>query len=148
MASTETIIKQNTDVSGSLIKILQEVQAAHGWLPEKELVKISRMTGAPLSEIYAIVTFYTQFHLKKRGRHTVTVCRGAACHVKGGKDVQKAIETSLGTIEGETTEDMRFTLDTVSCLGACFAAPVMIVDKEIFGKLTPEKAVAILKKYR
>jgi NADH-quinone oxidoreductase E subunit len=132
---------------GSLIPVLQEVQALYGYLPEEALARISRGLDLPMSRVYGVVTFYSQFYLTPRGRHTVRVCRGTACHVRGGKHVLKAVEQALEIGEGETTSDMKFTFETVACLGACALAPVLLVDKNYYGKLTPAKVEQILKQY-
>lgn len=102
----------------------------------------------PLSRIYGVVTFYAQFYLTPRGRHTIRVCRGTACHVRGGRSVLNAVKECLCVQDGETTEDMQFSLETVACLGTCFLAPVMMVDKSYFGKLIPERVPSILEKFR
>lgn len=148
MASTETIIKKYENSKGSLIRILQEIQAERGWLPEKDLVKISGVTGVPLSEIYSVATFYSQFALARQGRHTIRVCTGTACHVKGAQQVLAAIRDELGVKEDGPTEDYMFTVETVACLGSCFLAPVVTIDEEYYGKLTPEKAVEIIKGFK
>ncbi len=145
MAKLAAILEKYEGKPGALIPILQELQADKGYLPADDLVKVSQGTGIPLSEIYSVATFYSQFYLEKRGRHVVRVCRGTACHVKGGHAVLKAVEQELGVCDGETTEDYSFTLETVACLGACFLAPVLVVDGDYFGRLTPDKATAILK---
>ncbi|MFH1736882.1 MAG: NADH-quinone oxidoreductase subunit NuoE [Actinomycetota bacterium] len=148
MVSTDTIVKSYKDRPGSLISILQEVQASRGFLPEAELTKISRMTGMPLSEIYSVATFYSQFSLERQGRHTIRVCTGTACHVKGAQQVLAAIRKELGVKEDGPTEDYRFTVETVACLGSCFLAPVITIDEEYHGKLTPEKEVEIIKGFK
>jgi NADH:ubiquinone oxidoreductase subunit E len=101
----------------------------------------------PLSRIYGVVTFYSQFYLTARGRHTVRVCRGTACHVRGGRSVLNVVKDTLGIEDGETTEDLQFSLETVACLGTCFLAPVMMVDRSYYGKLAPERVPSILEKF-
>jgi NADH-quinone oxidoreductase subunit E len=133
---------------GQLITILQKVQEREGYLPEAKLKKVSADTGVALSEIYSVATFYTQFRLKPIGKHQVMVCNGTACHVKGGNEVLKRLRQELGVEPGETTDDRQFTLGTVACLGSCFLAPVMTVDGEYYGKLTADKAVEVIKKYK
>ena len=133
---------------GQLITILQKIQTKEGYLPAGKLDRVSADTGVPLSEIYSVATFYSQFRLKPAGRHQVMVCNGTACHVKGGNVLLKRLQTELGVEPGETTPDRMFTLDTVACLGSCFLAPVMTVDGEYYGKLTADAAVEVLAKYR
>ena len=133
---------------GALIPILQEVQGLYGYLPEEALKIVSKGLKIPLSRVYGVVTFYAQFYLTPRGRHTVRVCRGTACHVRGGKNVLKATQQFLGVGENETTPDFKFTFETVACLGACALSPVLLVDKNYYGKLTPAKVEKVLKQYK
>jgi len=132
---------------GDLIPILQKLQEAYGYLPQPVLAWISEQTGLPASRIYGVITFYSQFHLQPRGRHTIRMCRGTACHVRGGKHIAEAIRRELGVEEGETTEDMRFTFESVMCLGTCFLAPVMMVDRDYHGRVTPQRVRSILSSY-
>ena len=108
---------------------------------------MSRRTGIPASAAYGVATFYEQFHLEPHGRHTVRCCRGTACHVNGGGQIIDTIEQTLKVAPGETTKDMRFTFETVACLGTCFLAPVMMIDSEYFGKLTPQRIESVLANY-
>ena len=130
-----------------MIPILQEAQSIYGYLPEEVLACISRGLKIPVSRIYGVVTFYAQFYLTPRGRHTVRVCRGTACHVRGGKNVLKAVQQFLDIEENETTPDFQFTFETVACLGACALSPVLLVDKNYYGKLTPAKVEKVLKQF-
>lgn len=134
---------------GNLIKILQETQNTYGYLPAEALVFISTATKIPTSRIYGVVTFYAQFRLKPIGKYLLMVCHGTACHVNGADRISAALEGELGIVSGETTEDKLFTLENVACLGCCSMAPVMMVrcrDKsEVYGPLTPQSAVKILR---
>jgi len=141
------ILKKYESQSGVLIAILQEAQEAYGYLPGEVLTHIRRETKIPLSRIYGVITFYAQFYLTPRGRNTVRVCRGTACHVRGGRSVLKAAEGSLGIKEGETTGDLEFSLETVACLGTCFLAPVMMVNRSYFGRLVPQRVRPILEQF-
>lgn len=132
---------------GNLIGILQEVQERFGYLPASALEEISRRSRTPLSRIYGVVSFYAQFYTSPRGRHTIHCCRGTACHVRGGKTVLQAIQKLLGIEDGETTEDMKFYLETVACVGTCFLAPVMMIDNQYFGHLTPQRVQSILNSF-
>jgi len=127
--------------------VLQQVQDSFGYLPATCLGQISRRTRIPLSRIYGVVSFYAQFYTEPHGRHTIRVCRGTACHVKGGGRVLQAIEEELGISEGESTPDLIFYLETVACLGTCFLAPVMMIDNQYFGDLTPQRTQSILRSY-
>lgn len=131
-----------------LIPILQQLQEAYGYLPPKLLMEVSKRTGIPASVIYGVATFYEQFYLEPRGRHTVRCCRGTACHVRGGKRIIDTIRNTLEIDEGQTTKDLRFTFETVACLGTCFLAPVIMVNNDYYGHLTGNKVEAILKRYQ
>ena len=144
----QPILANHGGQDGALIPILQEVQALYGYLPEEALKIVSTGLKIPLSRVYGVVTFYAQFYLNPRGRHTVRVCRGTACHVRGGKNVLKATQQFLGVGENETTPDFKFTFETVACLGACALSPVLLVDKNYYGKLTPAKVEKVLKQYK
>ena len=144
----DAILARYQGKKGSLIPILQEVQALYNYLPKDALEYIAASTGTPIAQIYGVVTFYSQFHLNPRGRNIIRVCQGTACHVRGGKVILQTIEKELGIKAGHTTEDLRFTLETVACIGACGLAPVMQVNEDTHGRLTPDKLSAILAKYQ
>lgn len=133
---------------GDLIPLLQEIQETYGYLPQPVLEHVSRQTGIPASRMYGVITFYAQFYLEPHGKHTVRCCRGTACHVRGGKKVLVAIQNALGVGDGETTEDMQFSLETVACLGACALAPVMVIDNTYYGKITARQAEQIHKQVK
>ena len=139
--------KYNQATHSDLIPILQQVQDVYGYLPQNALEEITRRTRIPLSKIYGVVTFYSQFSLEPRGKHTIKVCTGTACHIKGAPDIKKKITEVLHVHEGETTSDYKFTYEPVACLGTCFLAPVMMIDNKYYGKLTVEKTETILKGY-
>ena len=134
--------------SSALIPALQAVQDEVGWLPPRALEIVAQHLNVPLSRVYGVATFYAQFYLEPRGKHLIRCCRGTACHVRGASEVIAAVEDALGIKDGGTTPDMTFSLETVACLGTCFLAPVMMVDDDYYGKLDPQKAVAVLEKYR
>ena len=133
---------------GFLIPVLQSVQHVFGYVPKEAIEVISREMKMPTAEIYGVVTFYAQFHLKPRGRHIIRVCRGTACHVRGSLKLLDKVKEMLKVEENGTTEDLRYTLEPVACLGACGLAPVMMVDDETHGRLVPEKLQGILDLYR
>ena len=148
LAPLGNIVESYPSVSSSnLIPILQQIQAEYGYLPKLVLMEMSKRTGIAASQIYGVATFYEQFHLEPRGRHTVRCCRGTACHVKGGPKIIEAIACALGVEPGETTEDMRFTFETVACLGTCFLAPVMMVNNDYYGYLAINQIEEILERY-
>jgi len=132
----------------ALIPLLQKVQAELGYVPEEAVFGISERTGVPASEVFGVLTFYAQFRLKPIGRNVVSVCLGTACHVLGGGRILEAIERHLDISPGDTTEDKEFTLDEVRCLGSCSLAPVMVVNQDTYGRLTPDKAIKIVERYR
>lgn len=130
-----------------LIPILQQLQDAYGYLPVPVLTWVSEKTGIPTSRIHGVITFYSQFYTKPRGRHIIKVCEGTACHVKGSTRIAERISEELKVEPGRTTGDLRFTFETVACLGTCFLAPVIMVDDDYYGQLTPDQIPGILKKY-
>ncbi|HHT9129955.1 MAG TPA: NADH-quinone oxidoreductase subunit NuoE [Candidatus Brocadiaceae bacterium] len=139
--------KFNQTTPSDLIPILQKIQDAYGYLPRNALEEITARTCIPLSKIYGVITFYAQFSLEPRGKHTIKVCTGTACHIKGAPDIKKKITEVLQINEGETSQDFKFTYAPVACLGTCFLAPVMMIDNRYYGKLTVEKTETILKSY-
>ena len=129
-----------------LIPLLQEIQEGYGYLPPPVLSWVSERTGIPASRMYGVITFYAQFYTEPHGKHLVRCCRGTACHVRGGKKILNTVRNLLGIEEGESTEDMLFSLETVACLGACALSPVMVVDKGYYGKMTGRRAEQILQR--
>lgn len=134
---------------GSLIPVLQYTQEIFGYLPREVLLHISEELDIPISQIYGVVTFYAQFHLEPRGEYIVRSCQGTACHVRGASNVLDAIRKKLGLKEGQaTTPDLKFTLETVACIGACGLAPCMMINHDTYGRLTPALVSEILDKYK
>ena len=117
------------------------------FLPKDVIGRIAETLKIPVSQVYGVVTFYSQFHLNPRGRNIIRVCQGTACHVRGAKAVLQALEDALHIVPGQTTADERFTLETVACLGACGLAPVLMVNDETHGRLTPETVCKLLDRY-
>ena len=141
----EQIIDKYQGDASSLIQLLLEIQRENRWLPHEALKKVSKTLGVPLSQIQHIATFYKAFSLIPKGRHEVQVCLGTACHVRGGPRILDRVEEVLGIQAGQTTTDMKFTLETVNCLGCCALGPVMVVDGKYHGKITPTEAKEVLK---
>jgi len=141
------ILARYRDEKWPLIPLLQEVQEEYGYIPPETVEPIARATGLFPAQVQGVITFYEQFHTAPRGKNIVRVCRGTACHVRGGRTILKIVKQSLEVDEGETTPDMNFTLETVPCLGTCFLAPSMMVNKDYFGKLAPPKLRSILQQY-
>ncbi|NIS70610.1 MAG: NAD(P)H-dependent oxidoreductase subunit E [Proteobacteria bacterium] len=142
------IIEKHGYRESSLIGILQDIQAKMNFLPRKALIQVAKSLDIPLARIYGIATFYKAFSLEPRGRHTVQVCLGTACHVRGGARILDYLETHLATKAGQTTKDLRFSLDRVNCLGACALAPIVVVDEKYHGRMRMNRVEATLKKYR
>ncbi len=134
--------------AGSLIPLLQSAQDSYGYVPEKVINYISEFAGVPAAEIYGVVTFYSQFRLKPLGKYIVKICEGTACHVNGAKSIVNMLLNELGIGVGETTDDGMFSVLSVACLGCCSLAPVMMINDETFGSLTPDKVRKVLKEYR
>jgi NADH-quinone oxidoreductase subunit E len=129
-----------------LIPLLQKVQEGFGYLPENAMFDIARFAGVPESAVYAVATFYAQFRFTPIGRNHIMVCRGTACHVRGATRILEALENHLGIREGETTEDLEYSLETVACIGACGLSPCIMNNKKVEAKLTPKKVAKLLKK--
>ncbi|HEX3000698.1 MAG TPA: NADH-quinone oxidoreductase subunit NuoE [Armatimonadota bacterium] len=132
----------------SLIQVLHEGQGIFGYLPDEVLRYISRGLKVPISKVYGVVTFYSFFSTVPKGKHTIMVCLGTACYVKGSERILSRLKSELGIDLGETTEDLQFTLSAARCVGACGLAPVAMVDEDVYGRLTPDKVAKIVKKYR
>ncbi len=140
----ETLDKY-ADVSGSLITILQHAQEIYGYLPTDVLYHIADRVGVSPAKVMGVATFYSQFRLQPVGKYLIMLCQGTACHVNGSEKIEKAIAEELGISDGETTEDGLFTLKNVACLGCCSLSPVMMINEETYGRLTPNKAKEILR---
>lgn len=134
--------------SASVIPLLQQIQEKYGYLSESNLRRASEYTHAPLSTIYGVATFYSQFRLTHPGKHLVRVCQGTACHVLGAVEIMDHFKEQLGIDEDGTTTDGLFTLESVRCLGCCSLAPAMMIDDETYGRLTRGKVDDILASYR
>lgn len=131
-----------------LIPLLQAAQNLYGYLSMKTLDRIAEHLQVARSRVYSVATFYAQFHLTPCGENIIRVCTGTGCYVKGGKNILDVLKSKLGIEAGEIMEDLKFSLETVSCLGTCFLSPVMVINGKYFGKLTPKKALEILDQYK
>lgn len=141
-------IKENSDKKGYLIPILYEAQSLFGYLPIEVQRFVADEMNISVSEVFGVVTFYSYFKTQPVGRHTITICMGTACYVRGAKKILEALQDKLGIKMGDTTEDLRFTLGEQRCFGSCGMAPVIMIDKDVHGRLTPNKLDAILEKYK
>lgn len=141
------IIEKYKGKPGGLIPVLEEAQVALEYLPISVQKKIAGGLNLPLSRVYGVVTFYSFFTMTPRGKHTVRICLGTACYVRGGKALSDQLKKEFGIEEGETTPDRMFTLETVRCLGACGLGPVIVVDENVHGRVKPAKVKEILSQY-
>jgi NADH-quinone oxidoreductase subunit E len=126
-------------VKGNVIPLLQKTQELFGYLPTDAMRRIASTTGKSSAEVYGVATFYAQFRFKPTGRHTIKVCHGTACHVQGADSMDTVLETGIGAKAGDTTEDGEFSVERVACLGCCSLAPVVMIDGEVYGRLTGDK---------
>ena len=147
-AELRKVIAELRDEPGSLMPIMQRAQGIYGYLPIEVQTIIADELNIPLEKVYGISTFYAQFALEPKGQNRVSVCLGTACYVKGSANVLDEIKKELGIDEGGCTPDSRFSLETCRCVGACGLAPVMIVNEDVYGRMTPDQVHGILQKYR
>jgi NADH-quinone oxidoreductase subunit E len=141
----DSLIMKNKGKKGNLIPLLQGAQDIYGYIPKPVFEKLSLECGIPLSDMFGVATFYSQFRLKPVGKHIIKVCHGTACHVQNAKEISESLEEALKIKDGETTEDRFYTLESVACLGCCSLAPVMMISGQAYGKLTGNEAVKIVK---
>jgi NADH:ubiquinone oxidoreductase subunit E len=127
----------------ALIPLAQEIQEKVGYIPPEIIPRVAGALGLFPAQIQGVVTFYSQLYTQPRGRNIVRVCRGTACHVRGGKSILKLVKQHLGIEEGETTDDMEYTLETVACIGVCALAPNMMINKDTYGNMNPKKVARL-----
>ncbi len=144
----QEIIEKYKETRGALIPVLHEAQEVYGYLPMSVQKKISEGLNIPLAEVYGVVTFYTQFSLNPKGKYKINVCMGTACYVKGSGQILDKVKEKLGIDVGQCTEDGEFSLDACRCIGACGLAPVLTINEDVHGRLTPDDIEAILEKYK
>ena len=143
----DTIIDKHHSEASSLIQVLLEIQSAFHWLPKEALERVAERLQVPLTRVQHIATFYKAFSLVPKGRHEIHVCLGTACHVRGAPRVLDAVEELIGIKPGETDLELKFSLQTVNCLGCCALGPVMEIDGKTHGKATPAQMAEVLKNY-
>lgn len=148
LAAAKKLIKKYRAKKGAMIPLLQEVQAAYGYVPEAAIRLIAKELSVFPVDIYGILTFYAQFYLTPRGKHIIKVCQGTACHVMGGKELLDYMSGKLGVKEGEPTKDGAFSLERVACLGCCGMAPAVVIDRDFYGRCTIKKLEELVAKYR
>lgn len=144
----DAILKKHPSQKSSLIAILQDIENKYRYLPSWALQYVSKKLGVPLIQVFGVASFYDAFHLTPQGKHLIRVCLGTACYLKGSNRVLEALENELDVKDGQTTPDLKYTIQSVRCLGACALAPVMIIDDHYYDKMTPLKVARILKQVK
>ena len=144
----EDVLAHYADVKGSLITILQKTQEIYGYIPSDAIYHISARTGLTPAKILGVATFYSQFRFQAVGKYLIMICKGTACYVNGAERIIEAVQEELGIGDNQTTEDGLFSLSLVSCLGCCSLAPVMMINEDTYGSLTPDKVRKILREIR
>ncbi len=143
----DEIVAEYRGEKGTLIPILQKVQTKFGYLSEEAISQIAKLCRMSESEVFGVASFYAQFYFTRRGKHTIKVCLGTACHVRGGERILDEIKRELGVEPGGTTDDYKFSLERVACFGSCALAPVVVIDKNVYGRMSVSKAKGILAEY-
>jgi NADH-quinone oxidoreductase subunit E len=145
----ENIAKKYREKDGNVISLMQDTQEEFGYVPREAVTFFSEELGLAPSRFYGVLTFYSQFHLKPRGKNIISVCRGTACHVKGGSKIAERVQRELGlAADGETTEDRIFTFEVVRCVGACSIAPVVLVNNRAYADMTPDSTSKLIKQIK
>ncbi len=147
-ARVKQVLEKHRHDKSRLVDVLQDIQAAIGYLPKDALQQASQGLDVSLSRVYSVATFFKAFSLTPRGRHVINVCMGTACHVRGADKVLEKIERKLKIKRGGTTKDLKFTLETVNCVGACALGPMVIIGEDYHGEMTPEGIVPVLEQYK
>jgi NADH-quinone oxidoreductase subunit E len=147
IAKVDQIIDKHHCKASSLVQVLLNIQSENHWLPKEALERVSERLQVPMNQIQHITTFYKSFSMVPKGRHEVHVCTGTACHVRGAQRVLDAVQEQIGIKPGETDVDLKFTLETVNCIGCCALGPVMVVDGEYHGNIAPAQLEDVLKNY-
>ncbi|WP_251448138.1 NADH-quinone oxidoreductase subunit NuoE [Vermiculatibacterium agrestimuris] len=146
-ARLREVIAAHKGQPGATMPVLQAAQEIFGYLPEEVQIMIAEGLDIPLSEVYGVVSFYTQFSLNPKGRYQISICLGTACYVKGAGNILEAVQKKLGIAPGGITADGKFSLDACRCIGACGLAPVMMINDDVYGRLTPDQVSGILDRY-
>ncbi len=141
------ILSKYSQDKDNLIKVLEEIQVKYGYIPSAAQMEVANYLKMPLAEVYGVITFYSRFTTKPKGKYNVSVCLGTACFVKGSKEILDRAKIKLGLEEGQTSEDGKFSLDTMRCVGACGLAPVFIINNEVYGRATVKKFDEVIDEY-
>ena len=144
----ETLFSQYEPIKDNLIQMLNEIQEHYGYIPLDVQKELSEFLSVPMAEIYGVITFYSRFSLKPKGKYNISICLGTACFVKGSEKLLDTAKEALKIKEGETTEDGKFSLEATRCIGACGLAPVFTVNEEVYGKATPELMKKVIQEYK
>ncbi|MGE5541594.1 MAG: NADH-quinone oxidoreductase subunit NuoE [Bacillota bacterium] len=144
----DAAIAKYKGMPSGLIQVMHQVQLAYGYLPKEVLLRVSRGLNVPLSEVYGVATFYAFFSLKPKGKYNIQVCKGTACYVRGAAKVIERLESELGIKAGDTTDDHKFSIEVVRCLGACGLGPVLMIGEDVHARLKPDRVPAILAAYK
>ena len=147
LALIKPILQEFQQQEGAVIPILQRTQELYGYLPEEAMQEISKESGVSLSQLYGVATFYAQFRFSPIGRNHIMVCRGTACHVRGAERIRERLHESLNIADGQTTEDGRYTLESVRCIGCCSLGPVMKVNEDMYGRIATDEVEKVLGHY-
>ena len=147
-SKVDKIIKSYSCEKSALIAILQEIESSYGYLPAWALRHVSEKLNVPMIQVYGVASFYKAFHLTPRGKHLIRVCLGTACHVRGGQRVIEELERKLAIEVGETTKDLNFTLERVNCLGCCALGPIVMIDENYHGHMSPAKVGSLIKQFQ
>ena len=148
MLAVDKVLDECGHDAGNLITILQKTQDIYGYLPSEAIYYVAAQTGISPARVMGVATFYSQFRLEKVGKYLIMLCKGTACHVNGADSIESVLSSELGIVNGQTTKDGLFSLKTVACLGCCSLSPVMMINEEVYGTLTPSKAVGIINELR
>ena len=141
------LVERHRHEPAALLAVLQDIQDEVHWLPEEALRAVAKMLDVPLTQVFRVATFYKALSLEPRGEHIIKVCMGTACHLRGAPAIIDAIQREIGIGPGETSEDLKFSLETVNCLGACALAPVITVDGKYYGQVNPAEVSEIIEQY-
>jgi len=144
LSVVDAISARHQDQPGAIITMLQEIQEHYGFISTHAMIRLSQLTTLPASDIYSIVTFYSQFHLSPRGENIIKICRGTACHLNDAEELSQALYQHLGARENQTTLDGKFTIEKVACLGCCSLSPAIMINDEVFGRLSPENIPQVI----
>ena len=147
LAQLDAIVAKH-DQPGSIMAILQEIQNLYGYVPTEAILRVSKLTGTPASDIYGVITFYAQFRLTPQGENMIKICHGTACHLNGAEQIAESVCQCVGAKEGKTSADGKFSVEKVACLGCCSLAPTIMINDEAHGRLTPDNVRKVINEFQ